>query len=65
MQCFYLENYLHNFKQLVCSERNPLRQIVKRLDEAENSESQIFQKSSSHFVSPKFSNNAYLLDNNF
>ena len=63
MQCFYFENYMHNFKQLVSSERNSLTQIVKRLDVAENSESQKFQTSSSHVVLPKFPNNAYFLDN--
>ena len=41
-----------------------MAQIVKRLDEAENAESQKFPKSSSHVVSCKFPNNAFLLDNN-
>ena len=65
-QCsaFDFENYLHNIKRLVRSGRNPLAQIVKRLDEAENAESQKFPKSSSHVVSCKFPNNAFLLDNN-
>ena len=61
---FNFQNYLHNIKRLVRAERNPLAQIVKRLDEAENAESQKFQKSSSHVVSPKFSNKTYSLDNN-
>ena len=64
-QCsaFDFKNCLHNIKRLVRSGKNPLAQIVKRLDEAENAESQKFQKSCSHVESPKFPNNAYLLNN--
>ena len=65
-QCnaFDFENNLQNIQRLVCCGKNLLTQIVKRLDNAENVESQKFQKSFLHAVSPKFPNNTYLLDNN-